>query len=46
MKHYETPKLNLTFWSADVITYSTGTKEITEDGMTDYVVNANPGWIH
>ena len=45
MKQYTAPSLLLTFWSMDVITYSGGTQEFTENGTTDYAVDANPGWI-
>lgn len=45
MKQYKALELKLTYWSMDVITYSGGTLAITENGTTDFVVDANPGWI-
>ena len=45
MKQYKTPELTLITWSMDVITYSGGTQSFTENGKTDFVVDANPGWI-
>ena len=45
MKQSKTPELTLTFWSMDVITYSGSTVQFTENDRTDFVVDANPGWL-